>query len=197
MKRVFLFVSLLFAREDPFELKIAPKTSPQSVEGEISKPLGNIEVTLPTTTRILKEVKFVYQKLDGSIDTETLKIDSDIDWHYPINISQVKNIDEEELRRPVIYNIQEFDFKIIGKTIYINAPYKMKQVFVLPKPFRIVLDFERKNKMISQVVDLKKRFFRVISVETHKNFYRISLELDGQYGYDLEQNSEGYIVTLR
>lgn len=198
MKKILLFASLLlFGREDPFEFKIAPKTSPQSAEGEISKPLKNIEFTLPTTSRILKEIKFVYQKLDGSIATETLKVDEGIDWHYPISISQIKNIDEEELKKPLVYGIQDFDFKIIGKTIRINSVYKMKQIFVLPKPFRIIVDFERDKKTINQTIDLKKRFFQAISVETHKKFYRVSLELDGQYSYDLEQNSEGYVITLQ
>lgn len=197
MKRFFFLVSLLVARENPFELRIAPKTSPQSVEGAISKPLKNIEVMLPTTTRVLKEVKFVYQKLDGSIATEVFKVDSDIDWHYPIHISQIVNITEEELKKPANYEIQDFKFMITGKKILIDSPYKMEQIFVLPKPFRIVLDVQRTQKTIDQTLQLKRYFFQAISIETHKNFYRIFLELDGKYSYDLEQNEKGYSIILK
>ncbi|MCE3047354.1 AMIN domain-containing protein [Helicobacter kayseriensis] len=196
-KMICLIALILFAREDPFELKMTPKTSPQSVEGAITKPLEKVEVNLPTTARILKEVQFVYQKLDGSIATETIKIDSDIDWHYPISLSQIQNIQEAELKKPVSYKIESFGFTIIGKTIQITSPYKLEQIFVLPKPFRIILDLQKGEEIINQDIALDRRFFRVISVGTHKNYYRISLELDGQYAYDLGQNEKGYTLTLR
>lgn len=192
------FIALsLFAREDPFELKISPKTSSQSVDGIISKPLENIQITLPTTTRILKEVKFVYQKLDGSIETESVKIDSDIDWHYPISISQINNIQEAELKKPVNYKIQDFDFTLVGKKIYIHSPYKLEQIFVLPKPFRIVIDLQKGAKPINQDIKLDRLFYKKLSVGTHKNYYRVTLELDGQYAYDLSQDEKGYIITLK
>ncbi|WP_027326706.1 AMIN domain-containing protein [Helicobacter pametensis] len=198
MKKMLVMVALvLFAREDPFELKISPKTSPQSIEGAISKPLDNIKVTLPTTTRILKEVKFVYQKLDGSIAEESVKIDSDIDWHYPISISQIENLQEAELKKPVTYKLDDFELTIMGKKIQISSPYKLEQIFVLPKPFRIILDLKRKDKVIDQTLALNRMFFHAFSVATHKNYYRISLELDGQYAYDLEQNQKGYTITLK
>lgn len=197
-KIILLFLTcLLFGRDDPFELKITPKTSPQSVEGEIAKPLEDIEVTLPTTTRILKEVKFVYQKLDGSIATETIRVDSEIDWHYPISISQIQDKEEFELRKPTSYQISDFEIIVIGKTIHLNSPHKLKQIFVLPKPFRILLDFNRDKGDINQTLKLDKRFFSAVSVGTHQDFYRVSLELDGQYGYDLEQDQKGYIITLK
>lgn len=198
MKKILVCIAfVLFAREDPFELKMSPKTSPQSIEGAISKPLKKIEVTLPTTTRILKEVKFVYQKLDGSIATETVKIDSDIDWHYPISISQIENIQEAELKKPVNYKIKDFDFTIVGKKIHIYSPYKLEQIFVLPKPFRIVMDLQRGQEIINQDIALKRLFFKTLSVGTHKNYYRVILELDGQYTYELAQDEKGYIIILQ
>lgn len=198
MKKILLLLAcLLFGRDDPFELKITPKTSPQSVKGEITKPLENIEVTLPATTRILKEVKFVYQKLDGSMATETIQIDSDIDWHYPISISQVRDKEQFELKKPVSYQLSDFEVVIIGKTIHLNSSYKLRQIFVLPQPFRILLDFNRSENVINQSLRLDKRFFSVISIGTHQDFYRVSLELDGQYGYDLEQDEKGYIIILK
>lgn len=200
MKKItlFLLISFLSGRNDPFELKMAPKTSPQSVRGEIAKPLENIELILPTTARILKEVKFVYQKLDGSITTETIQVDSDIDWHYPISISQVQDKEEFILRKPMNYKISDFEITIVGKTIHFNSPYKLKQVFVLPKPFRIVLDFNRAQKDIaSQTLKFERRFFASVEIGTHQDFYRISLELDGQYGHDLEQDENGYMIILK
>ena len=82
MKRVVyisaLILCLLSAREDPFELKLTPKKSPQSVEGEVSQPLESLDIELPTTTRVLKEIKFIYQKIDGSIGEKSIKIDREI-----------------------------------------------------------------------------------------------------------------------
>lgn len=190
-------MGLLIGREDPFELKMTPKSSPQSVEGEISKPLESLDVTLPSTTRILKEVKFVYQKIDGSIEEKSVKIDSDIDWHYPITISQIGDQSVIEEKKPVSYKVGEFEFIITGKTIKIYSPFRLKQNFVLPKPFRIIIDLNRSEKNINQIFNLKGKFFSNISLGTHQDFYRVTLTLDGQYGYNIEQDEKGYIIILK
>lgn len=190
-------MGLLIGREDPFELKMTPKSSPQSVEGEISKPLESLDVTLPSTTRILKEVKFVYQKIDGSIEEKSVKIDSDIDWHYPITISQIGDQSVIEEKKPVSYKVGEFEFIITGKTIKIYSPFRLKQNFILPKPFRIIIDLNRSEKNINQIFNLKGKFFSNISLGTHQDFYRVTLTLDGQYGYNIEQDEKGYIIILK
>lgn len=190
-------MSLLVGREDPFELKMTPKSSPQSVEGEISKPLESLDVTLPSTTRILKEVKFVYQKIDGSIEEKSVQINSDIDWHYPITISQIGDQSVIEAKKPVSYKVGEFEFIITGKTIRIYSPFRLKQNFVLPKPFRIIIDLNRGEKNINQIFNLKGKFFSNISLGTHQDFYRVTLTLDGQYGYNIEQDEKGYIIILK
>ena len=202
MRKKFCFsllccMSLLVGREDPFELKMTPKTSPQSVEGEISKPLESLDVALPSTTRILKEVKFVYQKIDGSIEEKSVKIDSDIDWHYPITISQIGDQSVIEAKKPISYKVGEFEFIIKGKSIRIYSPFRLKQNFVLPKPFRIIIDLNRSEKNINQVFNLKGKYFSNISLGTHQDFYRITLTLDGQYGYNIEQDEKGYIIVLK
>lgn len=202
MKRKLYFsllccMSLLAGREDPFELKMTPKSSPQSVEGEISKPLESMDITLPSTTRILKEVKFIYQKIDGSIEEKSIKIDSDIDWHYPITISQIGDYSVIEEKKPVSYKVGDFEFIITGKTIKIYSPFRLKQNFVLPKPFRIIIDLNRNEKNINQVFNLKGKFFSNISLGTHQDFYRVTLTLDGQYSYNIEQDENGYIIILK
>ncbi|WP_305862706.1 AMIN domain-containing protein [Helicobacter cholecystus] len=190
-------LNLLLGREDPFELKMTPKKSPQSVEGEISQPLESLDVKLPSTTRILKEVKFIYQKIDGSIGEKSVKIERDIDWHYPITISQIGDKSIIEEKKPMSYTLGDFEFIIIGKSIRIYSPYKILQNFVLPKPFRIIIDLRRTEKIINQDIKLKGRFFTDISLGTHQDFYRVTLALDGQYGYNIEQDEKGYIITLK
>ncbi|GAA7258588.1 AMIN domain-containing protein [Helicobacter pylori] len=190
-------LSLLLGREDPFELKMTPKKSPQSVEGEISQPLESLDVELPSTTRILKEVKFIYQKIDGSIGEKSVKIERDIDLHYPITISQIGDKSIIEEKKPVSYTLGDFEFIVIGKSIRIYSPYKILQNFVLPKPFRIIIDLRRTEKIINQDIKLKGRFFTDISLGTHQDFYRVTLALDGQYGYNIEQDEKGYIITLK
>ena len=194
---LFCCVSLLVSREDPFELKMTPKSSPQSVDGEISKPLESMDVTLPSTTRILKKVKFIYQKIDGSVEEKSVEIDKDIDWHYPITISQIGDQSIIEEKKPVSYRVGEFEFIITGKAIRIYSPFRLKQNFILPKPFRIIIDLNRDEKNINQVFDLKRKFFSKISLGTHQDFYRVTLTLDGQYGYNIEQDSKGYIIVLK
>lgn len=199
MKRIayLLCLSLLVAREDPFELKITPKKSPHSVDGEISQTLESIDVDLPSTTRILKEIKFVYQKIDGSIDEKSIKINQDIDWHYPITISQIGDKTILEEKKPLSYTIGDFEFIIKGKIIRINSPFKILQNFVLPKPFRIVIDLRRIEKNVNQNIELKSKFFSNISLGTHQDFYRVTITLDGQYGYNIEQDEKGYIISLK
>lgn len=201
MKRVVcisaLILCLLSAREDPFELKLTPKKSPQSVEGEVSQPLESLDVELPTTTRVLKEIKFIYQKIDGSIDEKSIKIDRDIDWHYPITISQIGDKSVLEEKKPISYTMGDFEFIVTGKVIKIYSPYKILQNFVLPKPFRIIIDLKRTEKIVNQNLNLKGRFFSNISLGTHQDFYRVTLTLDGQYGYNIEQDEKGYIIILK
>lgn len=199
MKKLVWLVAccVCFGRDNPFELKIAPKASPHSSKGEITRPLEDVEVTLPTTARVLKEVKFVYQKLDGSTATETIEIDSDIDWHYPISISQLRDKEQLELKKPASYRIADFEVIVVGKMVYLNSSFALKQIFVLPQPFRILLDFDRGENAINESLETQKRFFNRISVGTHQDFYRVTLELDGQYGYDLEQDEKGYRIILK
>lgn len=190
-------MSLLVGREDPFELKLTPKKSPQSVEGAITEPLESLDVELPSTTRILKEVKFVYQKIDGSIEEKSVQINSDIDWHYPITISQIGDQSVIEEKKPVSYKVGEFEFIIKGKTIRIYSPFRLKQNFILPKPFRIIIDLNRSEKNINQIFNLKGKYFNNISLGTHQDFYRVTLTLDGQYDYNIEQDEKGYIIVLK
>ncbi|ANV98653.1 hypothetical protein BBW65_07510 [Helicobacter enhydrae] len=204
MIRMCLFLMIvcgLFGREDPFELKITPKTTPQSVEGENKNFLEDIKVQLPSTARILKEVQFVYQKLDGSIDIQKIPVNSTIDWHYPISISQLYGSAKDKiLQKEQKYDYKNFSFVIKNKEIHIHTPYQLTQNFILPKPFRIILDFTRSKDTLTQEFQTQSHFFSSITINTHQTFYRVILTLDGQYDYDIQQDKDAkhcYIVTLQ
>ncbi|GAA7007549.1 hypothetical protein HpCHC82_20100 [Helicobacter pylori] len=50
---------------------------------------------------------------------------------------------------------------------------------------------------IYQNRDLNQKFFSQIKVGTHKDYYRITLVLDGKYRYLLEEKNGAYELKLK
>jgi hypothetical protein len=93
LKKLYISFILIFttieARENPFFPSHDEENIPIATNKIINfEPLKKISMDLPDSARILQEVSFRYQNLDGSIDTKILKIDKSVDWHIPVLISQ-------------------------------------------------------------------------------------------------------------
>ncbi|KAA8891903.1 AMIN domain-containing protein [Helicobacter pylori] len=187
-------LSVLLARDNPFEPEINSKNLQGGFSGIYDDYLKEIHVDLPTSARILKKITLTYQDIDGSIHSKVVGIDKSIDWHYPLKLSQhTLNQDAFEKR----YQIQDFDFLMANNTMILRSPYKILRSFVLVNPYRIVLDTQKGPLDIYQNMDLNQKFFSHIKVGTHKDYYRITLILDGKYRYLLEEKNGAYELKLK
>jgi len=213
MKKIFLLLiyltSLLFARENPFfpvenEEEI-PLTSNQI---NLLPPLKRATVTLPSTARNIESVTIKYKNLDGSIEKRTVRLHNSIDWHLPIFISQnygsspelPKSSAKRVVKREAFKEVGSLGFikfYVSGKKLKIVTKDKILRNFLLVKPHRIVCDFKRETDIRSFVKDLgEKSLFTKIKVGTHSGYYRVVIELDGYYKYELKTTPEGYLFTL-
>ncbi|MGL2360829.1 AMIN domain-containing protein [Helicobacter pylori] len=187
-------LSVLLARDNPFESEINSKNLQGGFNGIYDSYFKEIHVDLPTSARILKQITLTYQDVDGSIHSKVVGIDKSIDWHYPLKLSQhTLNQDAFEKR----YQIQDFDFLMTNNTMILRSPYKILRSFVLVNPYRIVLDTQKGPLDIYQNMDLNQKFFSHIKVGTHKDYYRITLILDGKYRYLLEEKNGAYELKLK
>ncbi len=187
-------LSVLLARDNPFESEINSKNLQGGFNGIYDSYFKEIHVDLPTSARILKQITLTYQDIDGSIHSKVVGIDKSIDWHYPLKLSQhTLNQDAFEKR----YQIQDFDFLMTNNTMILRSPYKILRSFVLVNPYRIVLDTQKGPLDIYQNRDLNQKFFSQIKVGTHKDYYRITLILDGKYRYLLEEKNGAYELQLK
>ncbi|EJB81402.1 hypothetical protein HPHPH4_0266 [Helicobacter pylori Hp H-4] len=187
-------LSVLLARDNPFEPEINSKNLQGGFSGIYDDYLKEIHVDLPTSARILKKITLTYQDIDGSIHSKVVGIDKSIDWHYPLKLSQhTLNQDAFEKR----YQIQDFDFLMANNMMILRSPYKILRSFVLVNPYRIVLDTQKGPLDIYQNMDLNQKFFSHIKVGTHKDYYRITLILDGKYRYLLEEKNGAYELKLK
>ncbi|WP_205585628.1 AMIN domain-containing protein [Helicobacter pylori] len=187
-------LSVLLARDNPFEPEINSKNLQGGFNGIYDSYFKEIHVDLPTSTRILKQITLTYQDIDGSIHSKVVGIDKSIDWHYPLKLSQ------HTLNQAVFekrYQIQDFDFLMASNTMILRSPYKILRSFVLVNPYRIVLDTQKGPLDIYQNMDLNQKFFSHIKVGTHKDYYRITLILDGKYRYLLEEKNGAYELKLK
>lgn len=195
---LFLMISsLVSGRDNPFEPFLLPKESSHNSNQEAKDYFEAFDFKLPTTARVLKDITVTYQNIDGSIETKTLHIDQSIDWHYPLRLTQQNALVSEETQ---YYSALPFEFIIKKNKLYIHSSYKMQRNFVLPKPYRIVIDVDKPLKNSSNlrnIIEINKKYFTKISIGTHERFYRVVITLDGQYQYDFTAGDGNYIVSLR
>ena len=148
MKIAILLILIvnLFGRENPF----APVLKPKSITNNMIKEqeyLKKEKVYLPSTARILKNVIFEYQNIDGTISKESLAINKKIDWHNPIEVIQRGNEKKgsglfgyffEELKLKGITRIKA---KYAKDAIFLTTKDKKIRDLMVTKPYRIVIDF--------------------------------------------------------
>lgn len=191
---VSLLLYVISARDNPFESVITPKSEEHPVTGIYQEPLSSVEFVLPSTARVVKSVQVTYQNLDGSIESKTIQLDESIDWHYPLSISQkAKNATYNAENR---FKIGEFELVINRERIFIATRKKMLRDFILPEPYRLVLDIQGVRDNIHEKLTLNKKYFTNAEVSTHEDFYRISISLDGRYKYKITPQRDGFVITL-
>jgi hypothetical protein len=201
----FVLISLAQSRGNPFfpteGIKDLPVSSNQT---KSFIPLQRIALNLPGSARIVKEVTVRYQNLDGSIDSKSILLDHSVDWHLPIFISQTFTANETD--NPSTDETPEKKYKKIvdfGEAVFYHSGNRMKIItadklirhFMVIKPHRIVMDFKRVTDFRSKTKELPGKPYKKIRMGNHNGYYRIVIELDGQYRYTLTHEKESVILT--
>ena len=217
MKRVFLVTLLLIisiqARENPFFPSQGEEDLPYtSNEEEVVKKLERASITLPSTARIIKKVTIEYENLDASLETQSIELENSIDWHLPVFISQSfaqQKVQKEPVSTQEVVKkhkeIKTFDsvakikyaeFLTSKNSLKIITKDRLIRNFLLAKPHRIVMDFDRDTSLKTYIKQISKSVFTKIRVGNHNGYYRVVIELDGYYRYKLQKQSNGCLITL-
>ena len=188
-------ISVLFvqARQNPFEPVVRPQED-NFISGNAKDYFKDFDFKLPSTARILKSITITYQNIDGSVESKTIPSDESIDWHYPLLLTQRDAIINDNVK---YFAIKPFEFFTQGNKFYLYADATMIRSFVLPTPYRIVLDIEKKSDQEGGTVQLGVKYFTKVAVGVHKDFYRFVLTLDGQYPYEIEKDGDYYVISVK
>lgn len=193
-----LLAGALFGRENPFFA--ADPSQMQKVTSNIpdTKPaLGTIRYNPPNQSRILQEATFTFQNIDGSIETQKIQIDRQIDWHKPIHITQGADTKSEQSGSNKNASSADFGFIKIatfGKRMSITANTSVIRHFPLSDPNRIIIDFKDDREFNLAEKTLNAAPYISASVGNHGKFIRVSIVLDGRYSYAFKQN--GNVISI-
>lgn len=122
---IFLLLSLLEARENPFFPSNGERELPfTNNSGKNLPSLKRATITLPSKARVLESVTVKYKNLDGSIESKTIEVENTIDWHLPIFISQSysENTPAQNIVIPKIENSVKTEKKEKVKRTLMSAP---------------------------------------------------------------------------
>ena len=207
----FVLFSSLNARENPF-FNEGSEVIPMTSNADMSlAPLKNESITFPSTARVIESVTVTYKNLDGTQSAKSVTLNNSIDWHLPLFITQSYNEAQtaEELSKKTQTSKAEHSYKKIlelsfisiyenGKDLKVITKDKMMRDFSLVRPHRIVFDVQKDIDIRSYFVDAPKgSVFTKIRVGNHKGYYRVVVELDGYYSYDLKTVNDNYIFELK
>ena len=202
---LFLLLSL-HARENPFfpsgkDVDI-PITSNQNRE---IPPLKRATFTLPSSARVIESITIEYKNLDGSLSKKRELLQNSIDWHLPLflsqSYSQIPQKAAPKSKKAVQYT-KLLSLKFIKlleskKELKILTKDKMLRSFLLTQPHRIVTDFSREIDMRSYMKKITaKGIIKRVRIGNHDGFYRVVIELDGYYAYQVNKIDEGYLFKF-
>jgi len=201
--RIFLFLFLalsLFGRDNPF-FPVDPNKEQVQTTNRVEKvePFSTQKLLLPNSARILKAITLRYQNLDGSIDTEELLLNSQIDWHEPFVLTHKQNREPQvkKSQKSKTLKLKNISFTQIKKSMIIKTKDTLLQNFLLTNPHRIVMDFKRNTSFKPKTYPIKKAPFSKIRMGNHDGYYRVVIELDGQYRYKLQSTKNEYTIVVK
>ena len=191
------FLSLM-ARDNPFfpadpnEVQVTTSNRVEALQ-----PFSTQKISLPNSARAIKAISITYQNLDGSISNETLDINNKIDWHEPFVISQKQGytLKEKAKKRSKTINAKFIKFVPKDKTLHIVTKDKMLRDFMLTSPHRIVMDFSRDTSFKPKSFLLDQAPYKKIRMGNHNKYYRVVIELDGQYKYKLQSSEKDLSIV--
>lgn len=193
----FVFATAAFARENPFKPS-SSNTSVSKNNEESFEDFKSLDLTLPNSARIIKNIKITYQNVDGSNGEFSKDIQRKINWHEPIKITHQSadtNTSKDSytdvfLKDPLV------KVSYLGRYMRIVTHAQIINHFFLADPFRIVIDFKGYFEG-TQERTIDNNYFKEAAVSSHDGFVRLTIRLDTYYSYIIETTTNGYILGLR
>ncbi len=188
------------ARDNPFKPVISSSSMGKATNvGSGLKPLILQKLSLPSPVRVLKSIKLEVVNVDGSKSEISYDIDKKVDWHRGVFISNSKIEVAKKLKKPEPKLLKPFKFLSVlidGKKLLLKTKDKMIRELYFSKPYKIAIDFKRDVAFYTKIIPLQKLSYKKVVIGNHGKFYRVVLELDGQYRYKIVKTSSGYLVEL-
>ena len=196
---VFLGLSLL-ARDNPFKPVVSSKSLGKATNiSKAYQPLKVEKFKLPSSSRVLKKVKFEMLNVDGSMSEVSFDVNKQVDWHREIILSNMPLKFENKPKKIEPKLLKPFKFLTIlidkNKLLLKTKDLLIRQLF-FSKPYKIAIDLKRDVSFYTKIIKLSKLPFTKIVIGNHGKFYRVVLALDGKYRYKIKKNSNGYLVEL-
>lgn len=188
---------------NPFIPNITPKQS-----GQVSMPpdlslFRRTELQLPSTARRIRKITIEFQNLNGSLTSIEQELNGDVDWHFPLVLSQEVAIKELQVQQFQNFTLGDiFELSTNERSIEIYSPSEIIRDFVLANPARLVLDFPNPSRADARERrDIGLPIFTQAMLESHLDFYRVIIVLDGQYNYKIStatspSGRQGYIIDF-
>lgn len=191
-----LLIASLQGRENPFfPVDESQKQKVTSNIPDARPKMGTISYTFPDQARILKEVTFTIQNVDGSFEEKRVQIDQSIDWHRPILVTQGGSAPKApNAKKSSVANFGFIQLLSNGKNLTIKSSDPLIRHFALSNPNRIVLDFKHSGVFKSEQKGLNAAPYVNVSLGNHGEFARLMITLDGRYGYTL--NKSGGLISI-
>ena len=188
----------LFARDNPFfpaDPNAIQVTTSNRVE--VLAPFSTQNISLPNSARAVKAITITYQNLDGSIANETMDLNNKIDWHEPFVVTQKQThlVEKEKSKKSKVINAKFIKFSSSGKKMNIITKDKLLRNFMLTNPHRVVMDFSRNTSFRPKHFSINKAPFKKIRMGNHDKYYRVVIELDGQYKYKLQASEKDLSIV--
>lgn len=201
-----LYLSLLlactvFGRENPFFSTEESPVIPTSSNTVIHKPpLTSMTYSFPDQARVLKEVTFTFQNVDGSFETRKLQIDQSIDWRHPLVLSQYgnpKSAPSTQINKSSHADSGVIQFVHSGNQISLLTKDPLLRSFSLANPGSIVIDFVHTSPFNPYEKDLSASPYAKVKVTYHGKFARANITLDGRYTCTVSKTNQGANVICK
>lgn len=193
---ILLFTLFIFGRDNPFERNIQDSNDNR---GTSNLFLQEERIFLPSQARELDSIILQYKTIDGSKEIKKVDISNAIDWHLPIIIKQEgKDLVKKRESSAVEYIPFKFiKYRISYDEIYIHTNQNKLRHFHLPRPFKIVIDFNSRYKFKTLSRQIKRMRVNSITTGAHKGFFRTTILLDAPYKYTIEKAELGYKIYFK
>ncbi len=198
---VFIFLGLvLLARDNPFKPVVSSKSLGKATNiVSTYKSLKVAKFKLPSSSRVLKKIKFEILNVDGSMSEVSFDVNKKVDWHKEIILSNIPikfNTKPKKIEPKLLKPFKFLTILIDKNKLLLKTKDSIIRELFFSKPYKIAIDLKRDVSFYTKIIKLSKLPFAKIIIGNHGKFYRVVLALDGKYRYKIKKNSNGYLIEL-